>query len=305
LPWLAVSENSRVDMELSYYPGCTIKTRARNFEDSAMAVIHELGVNMVGLPRWNCCGTVYSLADDDLVHHVASVRNLMHVRKQGHEKVVTLCAFCYNTLHRANEIMRDNVDKRFAINSFMDEEAAYEGQVSVSHLLQVLRDDIGLEKISARVTKPLDGMKVASYYGCTLLRPQSAAIDSPENPTVLQNLVKALGGTPIDFPFATECCGSFQVVDNRDFVSERAYEIINSARKNGAEVILVSCPLCEFNLRQAQVKLKQKYADFNGLAILYFTQLMALAFGLDINVNDFELNSTETREWLRNRKLVT
>jgi len=291
-------------MELSYYPGCTIKTRARNFEDSAMAVLHELGVNMVELPRWNCCGTVYSLADDDLVHHVASVRNLMHVRKQGHEKVVTLCAFCYNTLRRANDIMRDNADKRFAINSFMDEEDAYEGQVSVSHLLQVLRDDIGLEKISARVKKPLDGIKVASYYGCTLLRPQSAAIDSPENPTVLQNLVKALGATPIDFPFATECCGSFQVVDNRDFVSERAYEIINFARKNGAEVILVSCPLCEFNLRQAQAKLKQKYADFNGLAILYFTQLMALAFGLDISVNDFELNSLETQDWLKKKKLV-
>jgi len=291
-------------MILSYFPGCTIKTRARNFEDSAIAVMRELGVNLEELPRWNCCGTVYSLAEDDLVHHVASVRNLMHIRKQGHQKVVTLCAFCYNSLHRANEIMRDNPDKRFAINSFMDEEDPYEGQISVSHLLQVLRDDIGLDKISAKVIKPLDGLKIASYYGCTLLRPKSAAIDNPENPIILQSLVKALGGTPIEFPFAIECCGSFQVVDNRDFVNERAYEIINSAMKNGAEVLLVSCPLCEFNLRQAQVKLKQKYTDFKGLPILYFTQIMALSFGLDIKVNDFELNSTETQEWLKKNKLV-
>jgi heterodisulfide reductase subunit B2 len=291
-------------MELSYYPGCTVKTRARNFEDSAIAVMRELGVNLAELPRWNCCGTVYSLADDDLVHHVASVRNLMRARQEGHQKVVTLCSFCYNTLHRANEVMKNSPDKRFAINSFMDEEAAYEGQVSVSHLLQVLRDDIGLANISQKVKKPLDGLKIASYYGCTLLRPQSAAIDNPESPTVLQNLVKALGGTVVEFPFATECCGSFQVVDNRDFVSERAHEIVNSAVKNGAEAIIVSCPLCEFNLRQAQAKLKQKYTDFKVLPILYFTQLMALAFGLDPSVNDFDLNSAETREWLKNKKLV-
>ncbi len=291
-------------MELSYYPGCTIKTRAQNFEDSAIAVMRELGVTLLELPRWNCCGTVYSLADDDLVHHVASVRNLMRVRQQGHQKVVTLCAFCYNTLHRANEVMKNDQEKRFAINNFMDEEAAYEGQVLVVHLLQVLRDDIGLDKIASKVQRQLTGIKVASYYGCTLLRPQTAAIDNMENPNVLQNLVRTLGGTAIDFPFATECCGSFQVVDNRDFVNERAYEIISSVVKNGAEVLLVSCPLCEFNLRQAQVKLKMKYADFKELPILYFTQLVALAFGLHTNLKDFELNSTETQLWLKKRKLV-
>jgi len=291
-------------MELSYYPGCTVKTRARNFEESAIAVMQTLGVTLAELPRWNCCGTVYSLADDDLIHHVAGVRNLMQVRNQGHSKIVTLCAFCYNTLHRANLVMKDQSDNRFGINSFMDEEKPYNGEVSVAHLLQVLRDDIGWEKIAARVTRPVNGIKIAVYYGCTLLRPQSAAVDNPENPVVLQNVVKACGATPVDFPFATECCGSFQVVSNREFVNERAYEITNSARKNGAELMLVSCPLCEFNLRQAQGKLKDKYPDFQAMPLLYFTQLMALAFGLSAGVNRFDLNSPETQVWLSQKQLM-
>jgi len=291
-------------MELSYYPGCTVKTRARNFEDSAIAVMLALGVNLAELPRWNCCGTVYSLADDDLIHHVAGVRNLMQVRNQGHQRVVTLCAFCYNTLYRANLVMREKPSDRFGINSFVDEEKPYAGEVAVSHLLQILRDDIGWEQIAARVTRPLTGIKIAAYYGCTLLRPASAAIDNPENPIVLQNLAKACGATPVAFPFATECCGSFQVVSNRDFVNERAYEITDAACKNGAELMLVSCPLCEFNLRQAQGRLKEKYPDYQAMPLLYFTQLMALAFRLPATVNRFALNSLETQAWLRQKQLV-
>ena len=145
-------------MNLSYYPGCTLKTRARNFEESAIASMAALDVNLVELPRWNCCGTVYSLAEDDLIHHVASVRNLIRVREQGNDKLVTLCSFCYNTLQRANMVMKDSPDKRFAINTFMDEEPDYEGQVTVLHLLQVLRDEVGWEKVARKVKAPLKNL---------------------------------------------------------------------------------------------------------------------------------------------------
>lgn len=292
-------------MVLSYFPGCTLKTRARNFEDSAIAVMAALGIDLVELPRWNCCGTVYSLAEDDLIHHVAAVRNLIRVREQGNNKVVTLCSFCYNTLYRANLVMKDSPEKRNAINSFMDEEPDYEGQVTVAHLLQVLRDDLGWDKVSQRVKTPLKDLKIAAYYGCTLLRPQSAAIDNVEKPVVLQNLIRSLGGTAVDFPFATECCGSFQVVNNRQSVTDRAYAILSSATRNGAAAIAVTCPLCEFNLRQGQAELKLKYSDFSGVPILFFTQLMALAFGLDPAVSRFELNSAETREWLQKKGLIS
>ena len=292
-------------MDLAYYPGCTLKTRANNFETSALAVMSALGINLVELPRWNCCGTVYSLAEDDLIHHVAAVRNLIRVKEQGKNKVVTLCAFCYNTLKRANLVMKDSPDKRFAINTFMDEEPDYAGEVETVHLLQVLRDDVGWEKIAGRVKHLLKDLKIAGYYGCTLLRPQAVAIDSVERPTILQDLLKALGSTAVDFPFATECCGAFQIVNNRDIITERTSAILGSAVKNGAEAIAVSCPLCEYNLRQTQSSTKQLQSGVPVMPTLYFTQLMALAFGLEPAVCGFEENSPETRAWLKNKGLIS
>jgi heterodisulfide reductase subunit B len=291
-------------MDLSYYPGCTLKTKNRNFEDSAIASLATLGINLVELPRWNCCGTVYSLAEDDLVHHLAAVRTLIRVAEQGSSKVVTLCSFCYNTLKRANLLMRHSEEKRNTLNSFMDEEMDYDGRVEVVHLLQVLRDDIGWDAIAGKVKLPLRNLKLAAYYGCTLLRPQEAAIDQVERPTVLQRLAQALGATVIDFPFATECCGSFQAVSNPDFVTERAYAILSSALRQGAEAIMVSCPLCYFNLGQKQTALRQESSDFQGIPILFFTQLLALSLGVNPEVCRFDLNFGEPQGVLQSKWLI-
>jgi len=292
-------------MDLAYYPGCTLKTRAKNFETSALAVMLALGINLVELPRWNCCGTVYSLAEDDLVHHIAAVRNLIRVKEQGKNKVVTLCAFCYNTLKRANLVMKDSPDKRYAINNFMDEEPDYNGEVETVHLLQVLRDDVGWDKIAQQVKHSLADLKIAGYYGCTLLRPQPVAIDSVERPTILRDLINALGSKAVEFPYATECCGAYQVVNNRDIITERISAILNSAVKSGAEAMIVSCPLCEYNLRQVKSSTKQPQSGVRLMPTLYFTQLMALAFGLDPAVCGFEENSPETRAWLKSKRLIS
>ncbi len=281
-------------MELSYFPGCTLKTRARNFEDSAIAAMAVLGVDLVELPRWNCCGTVYSLADDDLVHHVAPVRNLIRVQEQGSNRVVTLCSFCYNTLKRADILMKSNPDSRDTLNRFMDEEIDYEGQVEVVHLLQVLRDDLEWESIAGKVKRPMDGLKVVPYYGCTLTRPEGAAIDRMERPVVLQDMLKTIGATVIDFPLATECCGSFEIVNNPDSVKERAHTILNMATGLGAEAIVVSCPLCSHNLGQVQ----------NNLPIIYFTQLLALALGVEAGLCGFDMNFGNTEEVLHGKGLL-
>ncbi len=281
-------------MELSYFPGCTLKTRARNFEDSAIAAMSVLGVDLVELPRWNCCGTVYSLADDDLVHHVAPVRNLIRVREQGSNRVVTLCSFCYNTLKRADLLMKNNPESQDTLNRFMDEEIDYDGQVEVVHLLQVLRDDLGWEFIAGKVKRPLDGLKVVPYYGCTLTRPEGAAIDNVERPVVLQDMLKTIDATVIDFPLATECCGAFEIVNNPDSVKERAHTILNMATGLGAEAIIVSCPLCSHNLGQVQT----------GIPIIYFTQLLALALGVGPERCGFDLNFGNTEEVLCEKGLL-
>lgn len=291
-------------MDLSYYPGCTLKTKARNFEDSAIASMATLGVNLVELPRWNCCGTVYSLAEDDLVHHLASVRTLIRVKEQGSNKVVTLCSFCYNTLKRADLLMRNSEEKRNTLNSFMDEEIDYHGEVAVVHLLPVLRDDLGWKAIAEKVKVPLQNLKVAPYYGCTLLRPREVAIDQVERPTVLEELLQILGATVINFPLATECCGSFQTVSNPAFVTERAHAILDLALRQGAEAIVVSCPLCSFNLGQTQLELKQKFSDFQAVPIIFFTQLMAISLGLGPETCRFDLNFGEPLALLQSKGLI-
>ena len=136
-------------MKLSYYPGCTLKSNAKNFEDSALCSLAKLGIEVAELPRWNCCGTVYSLATDDLIHHIAPVRNLIFSKEAKADALLTLCAMCYNTLKRANERLRKNSEDRDAINRFMDTEGlAYEGDVKVLHLLELLRDVVTFENVA-------------------------------------------------------------------------------------------------------------------------------------------------------------
>lgn len=291
-------------MDLSYYPGCTLKTTARGLEDSMIASMEVLGIKMEEIQRWNCCGTVYSLADDDLAHHLAPVRNLIRVKEQGNNKVATLCSFCYNTLKRANLLMQKDSEKRKTLNDFMEEEMDYNGEVEVVHLLEVLRYEIGWGNISEKVRIPLQGLRVAPYYGCTLLRPQEVAIDHVERPTILHQLIETIGAEAVDFPFATECCGSFQIVSNPDLVTQCAWDILSSALRRGAEALVLTCPLCNFNLGQRQQELLQKYSDFQGIPIFYFSQLLALSLQLDPQVCHFELNYGDPLPLLKRKKLI-
>ena len=291
-------------MSLAYYPGCTLKTRARNLEEPALASMEALGIKLDELPRWNCCGAVYSLAEDDLIHRVAPVRNLIRAKEQGRNELVTLCAFCFNTLKRANLLMKESAEARDTINSFMDEELDYGGEVNVVHLLEVMRDEIGWDTLAQKVKLPLRGLKVAPYYGCTLLRPREIAIDDVENPSVLGEFLKALGASPVDFPESTRCCGSYQVVSSPADIPEYASAIVKSASSHGAECLVLTCPLCEYNLGQGQKELMRKNDGFKEMPLFYFTQLLALALGLGPGVCHFELNHGNPVSLLREKGLL-
>jgi heterodisulfide reductase subunit B len=264
-----------------------------------------LGIRLVEIERWNCCGTVYSLAEDDLAHHLAPVRNLIRVKEQGGDRVGTLCSFCYHTLKRANLLVQKDPEKRQTLNDFMEEESDYGGEVQVVHLLEVLRDEVGWEAIAEKVRVPLQGLKVAPYYGCTLLRPQEVAIDQVERPAILHQLMAALGAEAVDFPYATECCGAFQIVGNPDSITQRAWEIVSSAMRCGAEALVLTCPLCHFNLSQRQPELVQQHSDFTGMPVFYFTQLLAIALGIDPEVCHFELSDDDPLSLLKSKKLVS
>ncbi|MDH4067881.1 MAG: CoB--CoM heterodisulfide reductase iron-sulfur subunit B family protein [Dehalococcoidia bacterium] len=291
-------------MSLAYYPGCTLKTRARNLEEPAVASMKVLGLQLDEVPRWNCCGGVYSLAEDDLIHQVAPIRNLIRVKKQGKTELVTLCAFCLNTLKRANLLMKEDVEKRNTINSFIDEGLDYSGEVEVVHLLEVLRDYVGWDVVSQMVKLPLLGLKVAPYYGCTLLRPREVAIDNVESPVIFRDFLKALGARPVDFPESTRCCGSYQIVSSPDDIAEYARPILNSALSQGAEALVLTCPLCDYNLGEGQQELMKKNSGFRRMPQFYFTQLLALALGLDPKICHFELNYGKPESLLRIKNLL-
>jgi len=263
-----------------------------------------LGFKLEEVRRWNCCGGVYSLADDDLIHHVAPVRNLIRVKKSGNDNLVTLCSFCFNTLKRANLLMKENVEKRDTINRFIEEDVEYKGEVEVLHLLEVLRDKVGWKDLARQVRFPLKELKAAPYYGCTLVRPRQVAIDRSESPLILHEFLKSIGAIPVDFSESTRCCGSYQILHDRSFILDCSADIVSSARDAGAEILVITCPLCEYNLCQGQKDLAQRRSDFIQMPVVYFTQLLALSLALNPKVCHFELNSCSPESLLREKNLL-
>ncbi|MBD3257942.1 heterodisulfide reductase, subunit B [candidate division GN15 bacterium] len=291
-------------MKISYYPGCTLKTKARSLEDSALASLEALGVDFEELPRWNCCGAVYSLADDDLIHLIAPVRDLIRAKERGADAIITLCSMCYNTLARANQLMLEDEEKRYTINQFMDEEPDYAGEVKVMHFLDFLRDEYGWDKVKEKVTTPLTGLKAAPYYGCTLTRPKDVAIDRPDNPTILSNFLTAIGATPVSFPLNIECCGAYQVLGNPEATMNLSHEILSEAGTHGAEALVLTCPLCDYNLGARQDKMKEKFGDSADVPIYYFSQLLAVALGVKPDALRLDLNRESAMTLLKEKQFI-
>lgn len=300
------TDNSKIP----YYPGCTLKTTAKNFEKSAIAAARALGIELLEIPRWNCCGTVFSLTDDDLIHHVASVRNFIRVQEmndyglvKNENRLVTLCAMCFNTLKSTSLRVKDNAEDLKKINDLMYREEDYQGKVEVLHFLELLKT-LGFEKIRTRVKKPLKGLKIAPYYGCMILRPQEVGIDDPEDPTIQRDLLESLGADSVDTPYKRVCCGSYQTVKEKQIVAELAYDILSHAQKEGAEALATVCPLCAFNLDNRQKEVKASHPDFEEMPVFYITQLMAIAFDLGNEFYGFDQNYIDPRPLLQRKSLI-
>ena len=268
-------------MKLLYYPGCTLKTSAKNLEKSAFCIAEALGHEMEEMKDWTCCGVSSSLTDDDLMHHLAPLRNLIHVEDEGEEKIITLCDMCCNTLKQTNLRVKEKPDDLETLNLFMDRENDYKGTIKVLHFLEFLRDEIGFDKLKKMVKNPLKGMKIMPYYGCMLLRPREVAIDDAEEPTIMGDLLKALGAEVIDNPFKIECCGSYHTIEEKKLVSDRAYRITKFAIEKGADAIVLSCPLCRFNLDVRGKEAEKIYNNYKQVPVYYYSQLIAVALGLD------------------------
>jgi heterodisulfide reductase subunit B len=296
-------------MRLAYYPGCTLKTMAENFDASTISTAEALGIELVELPRWNCCGTVHALAKDDVMHYLAPIRNLVRVEQMNEDgavedrRVVTQCAMCYNTLKRANAAAKEDAEKMEKIRDVMEKEPNYRGSVEVVHLLEILQQG-GWETVAERVKKPLKGLKVAPYYGCLLLRPRGFGIDDPDNPQIMEALLEALGAETVDIPYKAKCCGAYHTVQMKEVTAELSHRILQQAVDAGADIIATACPLCQFNLGDRQEEVKKIFRDFGSIPVVYYTQLMALAFAQDEEAMAFGQNHPDPRPVLRDRKLI-
>jgi heterodisulfide reductase subunit B len=280
-----------------------MKTRAASLELAAVEALNVLGVEFTELQRWNCCGAVFSLADDDLIHHVAPVRNLVRAQQEDCDTVVTICSQCYNTLARANLLVRGDAEKLDTINRFMDEEPDYEGGIEVIHYLTLLRDHVGWDALKAKVVRPLEGIKLAPFYGCTLLRPDEVSID-PLKEGVLEDFLRALGAEPVPFAAATECCGAYQMLAHPEEGIQRAANVIGSANRAGADALVLSCPLCEYNLGTRQPDVVAMGEQLEPVPTLYFTQLLGIALGLEPELYRLDLAGPAARDLLVEKNFV-
>ncbi len=266
-------------MKIPYFPGCTLNTTAKGFDISLRTSARVLGVDLVELPEWNCCGATFPLLTDNLLDLAGPARVLVAAREAG-ERLAVACTTCYNVLRRTNLAISADEDKREKLDFFI--EAEYRGDLQVLDVLQILRDEVGFDEIARIVKRPLTGLRAAAYYGCMVLRPTAeVAYDDPENPRTLDDLLIALGAETVDYPHKGECCGSYLAVISVGATAEMSYTILSSAQKNGAQLIVTNCPLCQFNLDRQQVGIARRHAGYQPIPVFYFSQLLGVALGLD------------------------
>lgn len=259
-------------MTFSYFPGCTLKTKGKQLDTYGRRAAKALGFELRELDDWQCCGAVYPMARDEIATRLSSVRALSAAAERG-EPLVTLCSACHHVIKRVNGDMQRDEDMRWKVQNYLQLDTPYEGQTEVLHYLEVLRDKIGFDELAKKVTNPLTGRKIGAYYGCLLLRPsRELGFDDPENPTILEDFIRAIGAEPVVYAMRNECCGGYTTVENRAYAAKQAQKIVDNARARGADTLITACPLCMYNLREN---------TDGSVSVQYFTELLAEALGVN------------------------
>ena len=258
-------------MTFSYFPGCTLKTRGKQLDVYGRRAFEALGIELQELQEWQCCGAVYPMARDEIAPRLSSVRALASARDLGQE-LVTLCSACHHVIKRVNCDMKNDEALASRVQNYLKLDTPYTGETTVLHYLEVLRDRVGFDALAEKVVKPLAGRKIGAYYGCLLLRPsRELGFDDPENPTIIEDFIRAIGAEPVYYGLRNECCGGYTTIEGREFAQKQVRKIMENAKASGAEALITACPLCMYNLRENAR---------DGLPVYYFTELLAEALGV-------------------------
>ncbi|MBE7501004.1 MAG: CoB--CoM heterodisulfide reductase iron-sulfur subunit B family protein [Verrucomicrobiales bacterium] len=269
-------------MKYAYFPGCSLKGTGKAYEESLLPVMKHLGVEMQELDDWNCCGATAYMAVDEGKACAAAARNLAIAEKSGLQQVLAPCSACYLVLNKTQHYLHEYPGMRQTVARALETVGLRcEGTSAVRHPLDILLNDIGLEAVKQKVTRPLKGLKVAPYYGCQIVRPY-ATFDDQTNPTTMDRLLEALGATVVKWPLKTKCCGGSLTGTLPEAGLRLSYILLKEAIKRGADVIATVCPLCQFNLDAYHPKISARWEPV-PIPTVYFSQLMGLAFGLPDN----------------------
>lgn len=291
------------EKEYIYYPGCSLEATAIEYNMSVRLVFKALGVKLIEPDDWSCCGSTPAHSVDHGFAGALAARNLAIVEKMGASTLITPCPACLSAFKKAHMRMAADESFKAEVNEFLDE--PYNCTVTAKSVLQVLYEDIGLDALAEKVTIDLPDLKAAPYYGCIIARPPEVMqFDDPENPLAMDKILERLGVAVCDFAFKTECCGAAYGVVKRKMVNELSSKILNMALDSGANCMVVPCQLCQQNLDLRQDQINATMQSSFNIPILYFTQVMGLAYGYSLKELGIDKHNVKAESVLRSRPVA-
>lgn len=267
--------------QYAYYPGCSLESLAKSYDVSTREVARALGLELKEIEDWNCCGATAYFPVDELLAYTLTARNLAIAEKTGLTDFVAPCSACFKNAYFTNVYLKKDPDLAEHINFALEaDNLHFDGTLKVRHLIEVIIEDVGLEQIKNKITHPLTGLRIAPNYGCQLIRPRRGKADV-ENPQFFEDLLLAIGAEPVEYETKTRCCGSSLIITNRRAALAMVRILLEDAIKSGAHVIATTCPMCHINLEAYQTQVNQEFGTNLSIPVIYFTQLMGVALGLE------------------------
>ncbi len=263
----------------AYFPGCSLEKIASSYHKSTLETARVFDIELQELDDWNCCGATTYFHVDSILAHTLVARNLALAEKEGLD-LVAPCSACYKNAYFTNNYIQKDPDLAEHINFALEEDdLQFKGEIDVFHLIEIFANDVGPEKLKEKVTNPLKGLSIAPYYGCQIIRPRKNG-EEVENPQFFEELIEATGAEATHFPERLRCCGGSLIMTNRVAALNMVQILLQSAEKNGADVIATACPMCQVNLECYQNAVNEEFGTAFHLPILYFTQLIGIALGI-------------------------
>jgi len=265
--------------KFAYFPGCSLEKLAMSYHLSALETTAKLEVELEELEDWNCCGATTYFHVDELLAYTLVARNLAMAEKDGLD-LVAPCSACYKNAYFTNKYIQEDADLREHINFALEEDdLEFNGEIDVHHLMEIFVNDIGLDVIKEKVSNPLEGLHVAPYYGCQIVRPSKNG-DEVEDPHFFEDFITAMGAEATEFALRLRCCGGSLIMTSRRAALDMVSKLLQSALDSGADVIATACPLCQVNLECYQQQVNDEFGTDFKVPVMYFTQLLGLAFDI-------------------------